>query len=224
MFNSKTPDLNELPSTGQLIRSTLIALAVAAVLLVTVVMPSEYAVDPTGVGRMLGLTQMGELKNTLADEAAADAAAQSAVAPVVQAPAPVQSASQQNAATAAVAEPENESAAEPQLALKSDEVAVTLKPGEASEIKLEMQDKASVSYEWTTDGAPVNHDTHGEPYNGPDGYYHSYSKATQVKGDTGEFTAIFDGTHGWFWRNRSSADVTITLKTSGEYSSLKRVM
>ena len=38
------------------------------------------------------------------------------------------------------------------------------------------------------------HDTHGEPHNGPKGYYHSYSKAKQVKGDKGEFTAIFDGT------------------------------
>ena len=46
----------------------------------------------------------------------------------------------------------------------------------------------------------------------------------QVKGDKGEFTAIFDGTHGWFWRNRSNRDVTITLKTKGEYLSVKRVI
>ena len=37
-------------------------------------------------------------------------------------------------------------------------------------------------------------------------------------------TAIFDGTHGWFWRNRSNSDVTITLKTKGEYLSVKRVI
>ena len=83
---------------------------------------------------------------------------------------------------------------------KSPTVTVTLKPGEASEIKLEMLDKATVSYEWTTNGVPVYHDTHGEPYNGPNGYFHSYSKGKQVEGDNGEFTAIFDGTHGWFWR------------------------
>ena len=136
------------------------------------------------------------------------------------APASSQVAPQEQVAAATVAEP----VAEPQPALKSDEVTVTLKPGEASEIKLEMLDKATVSYEWATDGVPVNHDTHGEPYNGPKGYYHSYSKAKQVKGDKGEFTAIFDGTHGWFWRNRSNRDVTITLKTKGEYLSVKRVI
>lgn len=219
MFNSKLPTHSELPTSRQLLRSTLIALGVAAALLVTVVMPSEYAIDPTGAGSLLGLTQVGEMKKALAEEAAADAV-QPAAAAVVQAPAPAQPAVQEQVAIAPVAEP----VAEPQPALKSDEMTVTLKPGEATEIKLEMLDKATVSYEWTTNGAPVNHDTHGEPYNGPNGYYHSYSKAKQVKGDKGQFTAIFDGTHGWFWRNRSNSDVTITLKTKGEYLSVKRVI
>lgn len=216
MFNTKLPTQSELPTSRQLLRSTVIAVCVAAALLVTVVMPSEYAIDPTGVGRVLGLTQMGEMKKTLAEEAAADAAVQ----PVAQAPAPVQPVAQEQVAAAPVTEP----TAAPEPNLKSDEVTVTLKPGEASEIKLEMLDKATVSYEWTTNGVPVNHDTHGEPYNGPNGYYHSYSKGKQVKGDKGEFTAIFDGTHGWFWRNRSNSDVTITLKTKGEYLSVKRVI
>jgi hypothetical protein len=220
MFNTKLPTQSELPTSRQLLRSTVIAVGVAAALLVTVVMPSEYAIDPTGVGRVLGLTQMGEIKKTLAEEAAADAVAQPAAAPAVQAPAPSQAAPQEQVAAAPVAEP----AAAPEPALKSDEVTVTLKPGEASEIKLEMLDKATVSYEWATNGVPVNHDTHGEPYNGPNGYFHSYSKGKQVKGDKGEFTAIFDGTHGWFWRNRSNSDVTITLKTKGEYLSVKRVI
>ena len=216
MFNSKLPTHSELPTSRQLLRSTVVAVAVAAALLVTVVMPSEYAIDPTGAGRVLGLTQMGEMKKTLADEAAADAAAvQPAAAPVSEAPAP-----QEQVATAPVAEP----VAEPQPDLKSDEMTVTLKPGEATEIKLEMLTKATVSYEWTTNGVPVNHDTHGEPYNGPKGYYHSYSKAKQINADKGEFTAIFDGTHGWFWRNRSNSDVTITLRTKGEYLSIKRVI
>ncbi|TNB81422.1 transmembrane anchor protein [Pseudomonas sp. Fig-3] len=220
MFNTKLPTINELPTSRQLLRSTVIAVGVAAALLVTVVMPSEYAIDPTGAGRVLGLTQMGEMKITLAEEAAADAAIQPAAAPIVQTPVPAQPEVQEPVAAAPVAEP----AAEPQPALKSDEITVTLKPGEGREIKLEMQNKATVSYEWTTNGVPVNHDTHGEPYNAPNGFYHSYSKAKQVKGDKGELTAIFDGTHGWFWRNRSDSDVTITLKTKGEYLSVKRVI
>lgn len=92
MYNSNTPSNADLPSTGKLIKSTILAAIAAGVLLVTVVMPSEYGVDPTGVGKMLGLTEMGEIKTELAEEAAADALAHS---PEVEAaPEPAQPQSQ----------------------------------------------------------------------------------------------------------------------------------
>ncbi|NMZ95130.1 transmembrane anchor protein [Pseudomonas panacis] len=213
MFNTPLPTVNELPSTRKLVRSTVIALLTAVGLLVTVVMPSEYAVDPTGVGRALGLTQMGELKIILAQEALADAAPPQAAAP---APAP------QVAQVQPIAKPAAQPAPTPTSALKTNQMSVTLKPGEGTEIKLEVLKGKSVGYEWTAVGGPVNFDTHGEPYNGEKGYFHSYNKGKQVKSDKGEFTAIFDGTHGWFWRNRSNNDVTIALKTTGDYLSVKQ--
>ena len=215
MFNTPLPTVNELPSTRKLVRSTVIALLTAIGLLVTVVMPSEYAVDPTGVGRALGLTQMGELKIILAQEALADAAPPQAIAPA-PAPAP------QIAQIQPAALPATQPAAATAPALKTNQMTVTLKPGEGTEIKLEVLKDKAVSYEWTAAGGPVNYDTHGEPYNGEKGYFHSYNKGKQVKSDKGEFTAIFDGTHGWFWRNRSTNDVTITLKTSGDYLGVKQ--
>ena len=215
MFNTPLPTVNELPSTRKLVRSTVIALLTAIGLLVTVVMPSEYAVDPTGVGRALGLTQMGELKIILAQEALADAAPPQAIAPA-PAPAP------QIAQIQPAALPATQPAAATAPALKTNQMTVTLKPGEGTEIKLEVLKNKTVSYEWTAVGGPVNYDTHGEPYNGEKGYFHSYNKGKQVKSDKGEFTAIFDGTHGWFWRNRSNNDVTIALKTNGDYLNVKQ--
>jgi hypothetical protein len=53
-------------------------MAVAGILLVTCVLPAEYGIDPTGVGRVLGLTQMGEVKMMLAEEAENNATAQAA--------------------------------------------------------------------------------------------------------------------------------------------------
>ncbi|QOU02575.1 MULTISPECIES: transmembrane anchor protein [Pseudomonas fluorescens group] len=211
MFNTPLPTVNELPSTRKLVRSTVIALLTAVGLLVTVVMPSEYAVDPTGVGRALGLTQMGELKIILAQEALADAAP-----PQPAAPAP------QVAQVQPIAKPVAQPVATPTTALKTNQMSLTLKPGEGTEIKLEVLKNKTVSYEWTAVGGPVNYDTHGEPYNGEKGYFHSYNKGKQVKSDKGEFTAIFDGTHGWFWRNRSNNDVTIALKTTGDYLRVKQ--
>ena len=211
MFNTPLPTVNELPSTRKLVRSTLIALLTAVGLLVTVVMPSEYAVDPTGVGRALGLTQMGELKIILAQEALADAAP-----PQPAAPAP------QVAQVQPIAKPVAQPVPTPTPVLKTNQMSVTLKPGEGTEIKLEVLKNKTVSYEWTAVGGPVNYDTHGEPYNGEKGYFHSYNKGKQVKSDKGEFIAIFDGTHGWFWRNRSNSDVTISLRTAGDYLSIKQ--
>lgn len=88
MYNSQTPMPAQLPSSRQLLRSTVIAAVSALVLLTTVVLPAEYGIDPTGIGRKLGLTDMGEIKTRLAAEAEADAAAsQEMVAATTPAPA-----------------------------------------------------------------------------------------------------------------------------------------
>jgi hypothetical protein len=78
MTTNITPESE--PDTRRLLRSTLIAAIAAVALLVTVVLPAEYGIDPTRIGRVLGLTQMGEIKVRLAREAAADQAADDAAA------------------------------------------------------------------------------------------------------------------------------------------------
>ncbi|MCW4148196.1 hypothetical protein OM427_01460 [Halomonas sp. 18H] len=74
MYNTDLPTRAELPSTGKLLRSTLMAAVIAVALLITVVLPAEYAIDPTGAGRLLGLTEMGEIKTQLAEETELDQA------------------------------------------------------------------------------------------------------------------------------------------------------
>lgn len=201
----------ELPSTRKLLRSTLIAAAIAIVLLLTVVLPAEYGVDPTGVGRVLGLTEMGEIKVSLAKEAklADEQEARAAVTPSTAAAAPPPT---PLTATAATASP----------AANTHETRVTLKPGEGKEIKLVMRQGARVQYSWSTDRGVVNYDTHADSVN-PRRDYHGYAKGTGVPSDGGELVAAFDGSHGWFWRNRTKEDLTLILKTNGEYSELKEL-
>lgn len=62
-------DASTPPSTARFLRSLAITLAVAGVIVVTIVMPAEYGADPTGVGQVLGLKQMGEIKQALELEA-----------------------------------------------------------------------------------------------------------------------------------------------------------
>jgi len=225
MFNTKLPTLNELPSTAQLLRSTITAAIIACVLLVTVVMPSEYAIDPTGVGRALGLTQMGEVKIQLAEEAQADeAAAQATTPPPAEAIAAIPAAPATTPAAPVEVIPAPEQPAAPQQAALQHEMSITLSPNQGAEVKLEMKQGAKVNYLWTANGGVVNYDTHGDPYNAPRDFYHGYGKGRSTPEDSGVLEAAFDGKHGWFWRNRTSKPVTVKLRTQGDYISIKRVI
>lgn len=212
MYNTDLPTRAELPDTARLLRSTAVAALIAAGLLITAVLPAEYGIDPTGIGRVLGLTKMGEIKTALSTEATAEQAAPAAPKPQATVPA---------APPAAMppASPAKETASGQQHTM-----TVRLKPGQGAEIKLAMRKDASVRYEWTTEGGPVNYDTHGDTVNAPKDFYHGYGKGRNTTRDTGTLQAAFDGTHGWFWRNRTNAEVTVTLKTNGDYQEIKRML
>lgn len=227
MYNTDLPTRAELPSTGKLLRSTITAALVAAGLLVTTILPAEYGIDPIGVGRVLGLTGMGEIKVALAAEAQAGEVSP-AVAPVSVAPAQVAMAEPAVAPAVTVA-PQVAAVAAPAAAqeakpAREHSVTITLKPGEAAEVKLSMKKDASVLYEWSAEGGGVNYDTHGDPVNAPKGYYHGYGKGRNETSQTGTLQAAFDGKHGWFWRNRSGDTLTVTLKTRGDYGQIERVL
>ncbi|MBB3892823.1 hypothetical protein GGQ61_003561 [Phenylobacterium haematophilum] len=213
MHNANKPRLSELPTTGKLLRSTALAAGVAGLLLATVVLPAEYGVDPTRVGSVLGLTEMGRIKRQLAAESAADAradAAASSASPPAAAAAPVPAAASIPAETpAAAAQGE-----------RSDRTVITLEPDAAAEIKLVMVEGARVRFVWSSSGGRVNFDTHADR---PGVNYHGYGKGSSQR-EEGELAAAFTGSHGWFWRNRTGETVTITLETSGAYKEVKRVV
>lgn len=204
MFNSQLPDISELPTSRQLIGSTLIAVGGAAALLVTIVLPSEYGIDPTGVGRILGLTEMGEIKVQLADEAAVERTTEPEAT---------------NVSAAAGTADLLVSTAE-----RTDRKEITLAPGEAAEIKVTAAKGATIAYNWSVSGGNVNYDTHGDPIVKQRGFYHGYGKGKASTGQKGTLVAAFDGTHGWYWRNRSGQSLTVTLQTSGSYTDIKRVV
>lgn len=215
MYNSDTPTRAELPTSAQLFKSTIIAIVAAIAILVAIVLPSEYGIDPTGAGRMLGLTEMGEIKTQLAEEAEQDRIRdlQNAVPEAPAAPQQGSSLLDRIYAEFLVGSAQAQDT-------RSDEMSVTLAPGEGTEIKLVMVKGAQANYAWTANGAVVNFDTHGDG----GGENISYEKGRGVAEDEGVLEAAFDGNHGWFWRNRTDAPVTVTLKTNGAYSDIKRMM
>lgn len=208
MRKSNTPAYTELPSTGKLITSTILAAAVAGVLLVTVVMPAEYGIDPTGIGNLIGLKKMGEIRVSLAKEEAADRANNAGTNTGVKQ-------AEVKAAVASTPQPTGSGAT-----TLNHEMQVTIAPDEGTEIKVEMSKGKKVQYAWSTDGGKANFDVHADSKElGID--YQQYSKGSSQR-EEGELEAAFNGSHGWFWRNRTSNPIVITLKTKGEYTAIDR--
>lgn len=222
MYNTQVPDRASLPSASRLLRSTLLAAIIAGVLLVTVVMPAEYGVDPTGVGSVLGLKAMGEAKLALAKEAQeAPARSAGAPSPAAQSPqvpqVPQAPPAAQAPQAAAIVAPSADSAS------RSDEKSYLLKPGQGMEVKLAMLQGARVDYSWEAADGAVNFDAHGDSDSKPV-QSHSYKKGTAAAADKGTIEAKFSGKHGWYWRNRGQGNVVVTLRVKGAYSAIERVL
>lgn len=184
-------DPKDLPSLTELRRATIGAVIVIAVLVTTVVLPAERGIDPTGVGAVLGLTAMGELKmqepvssEPSAPDVTSDAAAEA-------------------------------------FTFRTDELQMTLQPGEGSEIKAVMREGDQLVYTWTADSGELYFDFHGEPKGAASNVFTSFERDT-LSIASGEFEAPFEGTHGWYWQNKTAAPITVALKTSGVYQSIAR--
>ncbi len=192
-------DRTMLPSTRRLLKATGMALLVAAVILVTAVLPAEYGIDPTGVGRRLGLATLSAGASTKPPSITATESGEPLSLPAVSA---------LNAVWKAPA------------AYRTDELTLTLKPAEGAEIKADMKTGDRFMFTWTVEGGAVTFDMHGEKLDAASDDFSSYWKGRTSAGGHGEFQAPFSGTHGWYWENRGDKPVTVKVKTSGFYEKL----
>jgi len=165
-----------LPSRS-LIKATIISVVIAIIALVLFILPAEYNIDPTGVGKKLGLTVFNKQ------------------AVIVQT---------QNLETGSSKTME-------------DSVVISVPARRGIEYKLAMRQYQKVSYEWNTNDGQLYVDLHGEPKGDTTGYFESYTIATVDK-MKGSFTAPFEGSHGWYWKNKTNKDIKIQLTFSGQYS------
>ena len=200
MFNTHKPPENDLPTSSQLLKSTMVAICVGCALLILVILPAEYGTDPTGVGELLGLKKMGEIKTRLKQDFLKEN----------------QVFKESNGAKDELMV-ESETGKENQ-----DVMELVIAPNEAIEIKLEMKKGSIAKYKWTTQNGGLNYNLHG------DGHKDSqnsiiYKKGRMTSFDSGEFKSEFDGHHGWFWRNRNNESVTVTLETIGDYILIKQI-
>ena len=206
MCNSQNSSPIELPSSKQLVRSTILALLAAAVLLVSIILPAEYSIDPTGIGRLLGLTQMGEIKQELAREVSDHGGFEMLPAdtPVTQL-----SATDRGAEKLAIQPGETP----PDVKPWREEIRISLEPGEGKELKLVMEKNAVARFLWDAQPGSFNFDMHGD---GDGKESIDYDTGFFVPSQEGELQAAFKGKHGWFWRNRNEVSVEVVLRLDGE--------
>jgi len=177
-------------STERLAIAAGVAMLVAGVLLVTVILPAEYAVDPLGTGARLGLLELGETgKQVDALNAAASTSGSGQGAIVVAQPQP----------------------------FARDEEAFVIAPGQGMEYKYRLEKGEPLLYSWTAT-ALVHFEFHAEPDGAPRGYAQTYEKHDATQDASGTLTAPFSGIHGWYWENRTKQPVTVTLRSAGFYN------
>lgn len=100
-----------------------------------------------------------------------------------------------------------------------DVITISIPARGNKEYKLLFPNKTTFEYSWKTNGAELFYDFHGEPKNDKTGYFKSFEKNTKSK-SSGTLTTLFEGTHGWYWKNNTSSAVDIILKVNGDYQRL----
>ena len=182
------------PSLGRLIKTTVLAVIAAAILLVLFVLPAEYGIDPLGTGRRLGLTDIaiGGASEPIAAPSAGALQVPTQKGPIRRVPARLQV-----------------------RCLRVRPPAV-----QYIEYKYQLEKGATMIYAWTA-SADVSHDFHAERAGGASSEgpaEQSFEKNTRRQ-DTGSYTAPFTGIHGWYWENPGGEPITIKLSSAGFYTS-----
>lgn len=150
---------------------------------------------------MLGLTELGEIKVQLAEEVEADRLLDE------------QRAQDQSSSVLDAVFGLFVGTAHAQEAWRV-EVTFILEPGATAEVKMTMEAGNVADYAWTATGGRVNFDLHAHR---GDESIDCERGSGQTSGE-GSIEAPFAGDHGWFWRNRDSTSITMTIQLRGDYS------
>lgn len=184
---SATPEAR---ATGRRLGSqVLAALALGTLMTVSVILPAEYGVDPTGFGTLTGLSRMAEPPEiTVATEVTAPPE----IAKVE--PVPFQ---------------------QDVISVPIGAFGRTLG---ATEYKVTLEAGQTMVYSWKAT-APIIFEFHGHttPTDGSPAEVMDYLKGQGEQG-SGTLTAPLTGIHGWYFANPTFEDVSVELTLAGYYS------
>lgn len=208
MSSEPSPDW-QAPSGKRIGLSIVVALAVAAVVLVVAVLPAEYGIDPTGIGRALGLTELNAPASRtieVRDVLGGNERVREVEIPAFNEPVPLPN--------PAVHQAEDRP-------IQTRTLTLTLQTDQQTEIKTVLRESKAIVYTWKTDGGLVYCDLHGhDPAAGQDFFVRYREDQEGATEATGSLVAPFDGEHGWYWLNLHDGPVTITLTVTGFFDDI----
>ncbi len=199
------------PPTGRrLLLSVGLAVLLAVLVLVIAVLPAEYGIDPTGVGRALGLTQMSgkasKSRVAIDDVLAGAEPVVTATPPATGEPLPLPNPAVHQA--------------QPEPA-KSEVLTIELPADAETEIKAMLPKGKMILYSWKVDHDSIYVDFHGhDPAWEDKSAFVRYEEQDGSAGANGSLVAPFTGEHGWYFLNTNGFPVLLTLSIQGYYDKL----
>ncbi|MFW5443237.1 MAG: hypothetical protein ACKE51_02880 [Methylococcaceae bacterium] len=209
--------MNTIPQTSvkTLVLACISSTLLAIVVLLVAVLPAEFNIDPTGLGKALGLTVLSQTNDAITK--------------------PVVISCPESVNTAVVEELESTEQVDDHVHQHNhqqgqqhththpeqwqDTVMISIPPGKGLEYKFYIKKGEKLEFVWDTEGIPLYFDFHGEPEGDKTGYFKSFKESNQSQ-SSGTLLIPFTGNHGWYWENKSNQAAKIILKTRGHYKKL----
>jgi len=186
-----------------------VALAVAIVVLITFILPAEYGIDPTGIGRLTGIQGMSTEPTRTIEFASTEGGIETlrqAEIPDFGDPVPLPNPDVFQAADG------------PPM---SRTLSIDLEVNGRTEIKTVLREKQAIVFDWQVDRGIVYTDFHGHtPEFGEDFWVRYKEDQRGAASGSGSLVAPFSGEHGWYWVNLNDHPVTITLNVTGYFDDM----
>lgn len=194
------------PSARRIVISLIVAVIAAAAILVAIVLPAEYGIDPTRIGGLLGLTELNQSSGRtvqVVDVIGGNERVREVTVPESGKPTPLPN--------PAIHQLESGPA-------RTETLQVSIPPFKETEVKTVLQTNKVVLYSWKVDRGQVYVDYHGhDPAAANKEFFVRYQESDASTGAEGSLVAPFAGEHGWFWQNYNDHPVVITLTVTGYY-------
>ena len=202
-------------TNAQLLKSVIVALVIGILVLVTAVLPAEYGIDPLGTGKLFGFSKL------YVDETKTEKVATTTTFNCLDANKAIELKHVSSPKGTAIPINAINAAPEAKLPFKTDSITVNLKAGKGIEYKVFAHKYEKIKYTWATNKNLVFVDFHGEPQENPSGFYESYTVAYS-NNMGGTLTVPFKGIHGWYFKNKSNDDISISIILEGNYELIKK--